>query len=71
MYPCYSNGMTTTQGTLTYTRQNRTVAAEIIDSRRVYTLVREIGTGATHRLRTDRLSTGTETERGHISFTAL
>lgn len=61
-------GMTQT-GTLTFTRTGRQIGGTIIRSMSVYTLVRS-DDGKVHRLRTDRLAEGTETERGHISFKA-
>jgi hypothetical protein len=57
-------------GMLKWTRQGTEVAATILWSRSVYTLVREDATGRLVRLRTDRLAEGTETERGHASFVA-
>lgn len=59
-----------TRGKLTWTRQGIEIGAEVVWTRRVYTMVREDETGRLVRLRTDRLAEGTETERGHASFVA-
>ena len=63
---CYSLDMN--KGHLTYTRRNITVDAEIIWSRPVYTMVRETATGRIHLIRTDHLSSGSESHHGHVSF---
>lgn len=65
---CYDLGMTKTTGILIYTRKNRSVTAEIVWSRRVYTLVKDLESGNTMRIRTDRLAQGSETPYGHASF---
>lgn len=59
----------TQTGTLAFTRTGHKISATVVWSRKVYTLVKAAD-GRLYRLRTDFLATGTETERGHVSFQA-